>query len=188
MSLELGTGQKNKSYGGPYSRGIKNKYLKGVGRMIFDMKDHFGKYFEDYKMGDIYKHWPGKTITESDNNLFTLLIMNHNPLHIDREFCKGTQHKQLLVVGTLIFSLVAGMSVSDISGKAIANLDYEKITHDGPVFIGDTIYAETEILSRRESKSKTDRGIIYVETRAFNQKGERVITFRRHVLIRKKGR
>ena len=154
--------------------------------MIYDMKDTFGKYFEDYIKGDIYKHWPGKTITEGDNNLFTLLIMNHNPLHIDKKYCEGTEYGQILVVGTLVFSLVAGMSVSDISGKAIANLDYENITHDGPVFIGDTIYAETEILETHESKSKSDSGIIYVETKAFNQNGEEVLTFRRHALIMKK--
>ena len=155
--------------------------------MIYDMKDTLGKYFEDYIKGDIYKHWPGKTITEGDNNLFTLLIMNHNPLHIDKKYCEGTEYGQILVVGTLVFSLVAGMSVSDISGKAIANLDYENITHDGPVFIGDTIYAETEILETHESRSKSDRGIIYVETKAFNQNGEKVLTFRRHALIMRKG-
>ena len=155
--------------------------------MIYDMKNNYGKYFEDYKVGDIYKHWPGKTITEGDNNLFTLLIMNHNPLHIDKKYCEATQHGQIIVVGTLVFSLVAGMSVSDISGKAIANLDYENITHDSPVFIGDTIYAETEILNKRESKSKPDRGIIYVKTQAFNQNGEKVLTFRRHALIMRKG-
>ena len=155
--------------------------------MIYDMKDTFGKYFEDYIKGDIYKHWPGKTITEGDNNLFTLLIMNHNPLHIDKKYCEGTEYGQILVVGTLVFSLVAGMSVSNISGKAIANLDYENITHDGPVFIGDTIYAETEILETHESRSKSDRGIIYVETKAFNQNGKKVLTFRRHVLIMSKG-
>ena len=154
--------------------------------MIYDMKDTFGKYFEDYIKGDIYKHWPGKTITEGDNNLFTLLIMNHNPLHIDKKYCEGTEYGQILVVGTLVFSLVAGMSISDISGKAIANLDYENITHDGPVFIGDTIYAETEILETHESRSKSDRGIIYVETKAFNQNGEKVLTFRRHALILRK--
>ena len=155
--------------------------------MIYDMKDTFGRYFEDYIKGDIYKHWPGKTITEGDNNLFTLLIMNHNPLHIDKKYCEGTEYGQILVVGTLVFSLVAGMSVSDISGKAIANLDYENITHDGPVFIGDTIYAETEILETHESRLKSDRGIIYVETKAFNQNGEKVLTFRRHTLIMRKG-
>ena len=154
--------------------------------MIYDMKDTFGRYFEDYIKGDIYKHWPGKTITEGDNNLFTLLIMNHNPLHIDKKYCEETEYGQILVVGTLVFSLVAGMSVSDISGKAIANLDYENITHNGPVFISDTIYAETEILETHESRLKSDRGIIYVETKAFNQNGEKVLTFRRHALIMKK--
>ena len=107
-------------------------------------------------------------------------------VRFSHELAKGTQHGQILVVGPLVFSLVAGMSVSDISGKAIANLDYENITHDGPVFIGDTIYAETEILETRESKSRPDRGIIYVETRAFNQNGEKVLAFRRHALIMKK--
>ena len=155
--------------------------------MIYDMKDTFGKYFEDCMEGDIYKHWPGKTITEADNNLFTLLVMNQNPLHIDKKYCEGTEHGQILVVGTLVFSLVAGMSVSEISGKAIANLDYENIVHDSPVFIGDTIYAETEILKTLESKTKSDRGIIYVETKAFNQNGEKVLTFRRRALIMRKG-
>ena len=154
--------------------------------MIYDMKDSYGKHLDDYVAGDIYKHWPGKTITESDNNIFTLLIMNHNPLHIDQNYCATTQHGKILVVGTLVFSLVAGMSVSDISGKAIANLDYENIVHEGPVFINDTIYAETEILEVRDSRSKPDRGILYVETRAFNQNYERVLTFRRHVLIKKR--
>jgi acyl dehydratase len=154
---------------------------------VYDGKDKYGKYLEDYQVGDLYKHWPGKTITEGDNNLFTLLIMNHNPLHIDKHYCEGTQHGRILVVGTLPFSLVAGMSVKDISGKAIANLDYENITHHGPVFVDDTLYAETEILEVRESRSKPDRGIIYVETRAFNQREEKVLSFRRHVLIMKRG-
>ncbi len=154
--------------------------------MIYNKKDSFGKYFEDYDVGDIYHHWPGKTITESDNNLFTLLVMNHNPLHIDMNYAESTQHGKILVVGTLVFSLVAGMSVSDISGKAIANLDYENIRHHEPVFLNDTVYAETEIIGKRESESKSDRGIIYVETRAFNQNNEMVLSFKRHVLIKRK--
>jgi len=153
--------------------------------MEIEQVKNFGFFLEEYTKGDIYSHFPGKTITESDNNLFSLLTMNHHPLHLDIEYCKNTQHGQILVVGTLVFSLVVGMTVSTISGKAIANLDYEKITHDGPVFIGDTITAETEILSVRESKSKPDRGILYVETRAYNQRKEKVLTFRRHVLIPK---
>lgn len=154
--------------------------------MIHEMKNSFGNYYESFKVGDIFKHWPGKTITADDNNRFALLTMNHHPVHIDNQYCKEHQHKQILVVGTLVFSLVVGMTVSEISGKAIANLDYENVTHDRPVFIGDTLYAETEIISKRESKKKLDRGIIFVETRAYNQNEQRVLTLRRHVLIPKK--
>ena len=150
------------------------------------MGKKFGRYLEEFKVGDVYKHFPGKTVLENDNNLFTLLTMNHHPVHIDKEFCKNHQHGKILVVGTYVFSLVVGMSVSEISGKAIANLDYEKVTHDGPVFIGDTIYAETEILDVRESRTKPDRGIVYVETRAYNQTGSKVLTLRRHILIPKR--
>lgn len=150
------------------------------------IENTFGNYFEDFHTGDVHQHSISKTITESDNNIFSLLTMNHHPLHLDEEYAKHTQHGKILVVGTYVFSLVVGLTVRDISGKAIANLDYEKITHDGPVFIGDTIYAETEILDKRESKSKPDRGVIYVETRAYNQHKERILTFRRHVLIPKK--
>ena len=146
----------------------------------------FGHYLDEFQEGHIFKHWPGKTITDSDNNLFTLITMNHHPLHIDTEYARSTQHGQILVVGTLVFSLVVGLSVRDISGKAIANLEYDKISHNGPVFIGDTLYAETEVLNIRESHSKSDRGIIYVETKAYNQKNEKVLTFRRHILIPKK--
>ena len=149
-------------------------------------KLNFGRYYEKFTVGDIIIHSQTKIISESDNNNFCLLTMNHHPVHLNKEYARQTQHGKILVVGTYIFSLVVGLSVRDISGKAIANLDYEKITHDRPVFIGDTIYAETEILDKRESKSKPDRGIVYVETRAFNQNNEKVLTFRRHVLIPKK--
>ncbi len=147
----------------------------------------FGRYYEDFTIGEIFKHWPQKTITESDNNLFSLLTMNHHPLHLDKEYANKTQHGKIVVVGTYVFSIIVGLSVRDISGKAIANLSYEKITHDGPVFIGDTIYAETEILDKKASRSKLDRGIVYVETRAFNQHKERILTLRRNILIPKIG-
>lgn len=145
-----------------------------------------GFHFEDYEVGDILKHAPTKTIFESDNNLFSLLTMNHHPIHTNIQFAEETQFGKILVVGTLVFSLVVGMTVNDISGKAIANLDYESIDHVGPVFVNDTIHAETEILEKKESKSKNDRGVIYVETRGYNQHDEMVIKFRRHVLIRRK--
>ncbi|ATW24489.1 MaoC family dehydratase [Candidatus Formimonas warabiya] len=146
----------------------------------------FGKYFEEFEVGNIIKHSKTKTIMESDNNLFALLTMNHHPVHLDIEYCKKQQHGKILVVGTFVFSLIVGITVSDISGKAIANLDYEKIDHVKPVFIGDTLRAETEILNIRESKTKNDRGIVYVETRAYNQNNELVLSFRRHVLIKKR--
>ena len=146
----------------------------------------FGRYLEEFTIGEVIKHNKSKTIFESDNNLFSLLTMNHHPVHLDVEYCKEQQHGQILVVGTFVFSLIVGITVSDISGKAIANLDYEKVDHKAPVFIGDTLRAETEVLDVRESKTKLDRGIIYVETRAFNQKNEEILKFRRHVLIPKK--
>ena len=154
--------------------------------MIHDERDSYGGYLEDFKAGDIYKHWPGKTITEMDNHLFSLIVRNDSPLHSDDNYMSDHQHGQVLVNGTLVFSLVVGMSVRDTSGKAIANLDYEKVTHDGPVFQGDTIYAESEILDVRESKSRPDRGIVYMETRAINQRGEKVLTLRRHFLVHKR--
>jgi acyl dehydratase len=146
----------------------------------------FGRYFEEFEAGAIYSHSVRKTITESDNNLFSLLTMNHHPVHLDQQYAEQAQHGQVLVVGTLVFSLVVGLTVADISGRAIANLMYEGVNHDGPVHIGDTIHAETEVLEMRETKSRNDRGIVYVETRAFNQKDERVLTFRRRVLVPKR--
>ncbi|MHA2181821.1 MAG: MaoC family dehydratase [Promethearchaeota archaeon] len=154
---------------------------------IIDSSKNFGRFFEDFEVGSIIKHWPGKTITEYDCHLFSLLTMNQHPLHIDAHFASKSQHKQILVVGTYVFSLVVGQSVRDISGKAIANLEYESVVHNAPVFIGDTIYSETEVLEKRESRSKADRAIVYVETRANNQKGEKVLTLRRRVLIPKRG-
>jgi len=154
---------------------------------IIDGREHFGHYLEDFKKGDIYKHWPGKTIFESDNNLFCLLTMNHHPVHLDTNYCKDQKYGKILVCGPLVISIVIGMTVSDISGMAIANLDYEKVSHDGPVFIGDTVYAQTEILDKRVSKSKPNQGIIYVETKAYNQKNDKVLTLRRHVLVPNRG-
>jgi acyl dehydratase len=154
--------------------------------MIHDGRDNFGGYLEDFTPGDVYKHWPGKTITEMDNHLFSVLTMNPQPLHIDENYMKDHQYGKILVNGTLVFSLVVGLSVRDLSGKAIANLEYERVTHDGPTFHGDTIYAESEILEVRETRSRTDRGIVYVETRGINQRNEKILTFRRRFLVPKR--
>ena len=145
-----------------------------------------GLYFEEFEEGAEIKHALSKTIFESDNNFFSLMTMNHHPVHTNTDYASHNQHGQPLVVGTLVFSLVVGMTVPDISGKAIANLGYEDIKHLAPTFIGDTIYARTQIISKRESKSKPDRGIIYVETIGYNQRGEDVISFRRYVLVKKR--
>lgn len=146
----------------------------------------FGLYFEEFEVGETIRHSLSKTIFESDNNIFSLLTMNHHPVHINIDYAAQNQHGKILVVGTLVFSLIVGISVPDISGKAIANLGYEDIKHLNPVFVNDTIYAETKILNKWESRSKADRGIVYVETIGFNQHEQEVLSFRRKVLIKKK--
>jgi acyl dehydratase len=112
--------------------------------------------------------------------------MNHHPLHTNIDYASNTEFGKPVVVGTLVFSIVVGMTVPDISGKAIANLMYENVEHLAPVFINDTLYAKTKILSCKESKTKKDRGIVYIETVAYNQNGIDVLRFRRKVLIKRK--
>ena len=134
-------------------------------------------------VGEIFKHWPGKTITESDNNIFCLMTMNHHPIHIDNLYSKKSRFKKKLVVGTYVFSLVVGLSVKDISLNAVANLGYEKITHLKPVFIGDTLYAKSKVLSKRKSQKNPKKFIIEIETYAENQKKKNVLSFKRFILI-----
>lgn len=146
----------------------------------------FGNYFEDFIVDEEIEHPVGKTIFESDNNLFSLLTMNHHPVHLDNNYAEKQVHGKILVVGTLVFSLGVGLTVADISGKAIANLGYEEIKHLHPTFIGDTIYAKTKVLDKKASKSKPDRGIVSVITHIFNQDKINVLSFKRSVLIKKK--
>lgn len=150
------------------------------------IRSDFGNFFEDFDIGQNINHALSKTIFESDNNLFSLLTMNHHPIHINADYASKEQHKKILVVGTLVFSLAVGLTVPDISGKAIANLNYEEILHKGPVFIGDTIYAKTEVLEKRDSNTKKDRGVIKVKTNVFNQEKEIVLSFTRSVLVKKR--
>ena len=146
----------------------------------------YGRYYEEFTVGEVIKHWPGRTITEADCTWFALLTMNQHPLHSDAHYAAThTQHGQRVVLGPLVFSIGIGMTVADVSGKAIANLEIEKITHENPTFIGDTIYSESTVLDKRESK-QGDRGVVSVETRVVNQRGERVMTFRRIALLPKK--
>lgn len=145
-----------------------------------------GNYFEDFVVGEVIHHCQSKTIFESDNNLFSMLTMNHHPVHTNIDYCENTQHGQLLVPGTLVFCLAVHLTVLDISGKAIANLAYENINHLKPTFINDTIYSRTKILDKRESQSKDDRGILHVETIGYNQNDIDIIRFERKILIKKK--
>ncbi|MFP4520036.1 MAG: MaoC family dehydratase, partial [Oceanicaulis sp.] len=129
----------------------------------------------------------GKTVTEYDNHLFTLLTMNTHPMHFDAEFAAASEFKKNLVVSPYTLALVIGMSVTDVSQKAIANLGMDEVKFTAPVFAGDTLYAESEVLAKRESKSRPEQGIVTVLTRAHNQRGEQVLTFKRNMLIPKTG-
>jgi acyl dehydratase len=146
----------------------------------------FGRNFEDFEVGDVYRHWPGKTITEYDDHLFCLLTMNHHPTHLNDWFAEHESPiGKNLVVGNLVYSLVLGMSVPDVSGAAIANLEIETLRHAKPTFHGDTIYAETRVLDKKET-SDGKRGIVAVETKGINQRGEEVCYFRRKVMVWKR--
>ena len=146
----------------------------------------FGRYFEEFEIGAVYRHWPGKTVTEADDHLFCLLTMNHHPLHIDAHYAEtATQFKRNVVVGNYVYSILLGMSVPDVSGKAIANLEVESLRHLAPTFHGDTVYGETTVLDKRESESKADRGVVTVETRGYKQDGTVVCVFRRKVMVPK---
>jgi acyl dehydratase len=146
----------------------------------------YGRYLEEFELGAIYKHWPAKTVTEADDHLFCLLTMNHHPLHINDVYASQSQQGRNVVVGPLVYSLALGMSVSDVSGKAIANLATEELSHPAPLFHGDTLFVESEVLEVKPSRSKPDRGTVKVHTRAFNQEGRLVAEFKRVVLVPRK--
>jgi acyl dehydratase len=146
----------------------------------------YGRYLEEFEVGATYKHWPAKTVTESDDHLFCLITMNHHPLHINDVYAAQSQQGRNVVVGPLVYSLALGMSVGDVSGKAIANLATDELSHPAPVFHGDTLFVESEVLDVKPSKSKPDRGVVRVRTDVFNQEGTLVATFKRSVLIPKR--
>jgi acyl dehydratase len=146
----------------------------------------YGRYFEEFEVGAVYKHWPAKTVTEYDDHLFCLLTMNHHPLHLNDVYAKQSQQGRNVVVGPYVYSLALGLSVSDVSGKAIANLATDELSHPNPVFHGDTLYVESEVLEKKESRSKPDRGTVRVHTRVLNQDGVLVAEFKRLVLVPRK--
>jgi acyl dehydratase len=159
--------------------------VKQVGPNTF--RETFGRYFEDFEVGHIYQHRPGRTISEVDNTWFTLLTMNTHPLHFDAEYAKASEFGKLLVNSAFTVSLVVGMSVSDVSQKAIANLGWKEIKLPTPVFVGDTLYAESEVLGKRESKSRPTAGIVTVRTWGKKSDGTVVCEFDRNMLIPKRG-
>ena len=158
---------------------------KEVGKNRY--RESYGRYLEDFNVGDVYEHRPGRTITESDNTWFTLITMNQNQLHFDAAYAAKSEWKKPLVNSALTLSIVTGMSVSDISQKAIANLGWDKIKLTAPVFVGDTIYAESEVLEVRESKSRPTQGIVTVKTTGKKDDGTVFMTYERTVLIPKRG-
>ena len=161
------------------------KFAKEVGPHRY--RETFGRYYEDFVVGDVYEHRPGKTVLEADNHFFTLLTLNTHPLHFDAEYGRGTEFGQNLVVSTYTLALLIGMSVSDCSQKAIANLGMDEVRFTAPVFAGDTLYAESEVLAKRESKSRPGQGIVSIRTTGKNQRGETVCTFKRDMLIPGRG-
>lgn len=150
-------------------------------------RESFGRYLEDFTVGDVYEHRPGRTISETDNTWFTLLTMNTHPIHLDAAYASKSEFGQPLVNSALTLSIVAGMSVSDLSQKAIANLGWDNIKLTAPVFAGDTIYAESEILAVRESNSRPNQGIVTARTTGKKADGTVFMTYERSMLVPKRG-
>ncbi|HAA91473.1 MAG: dehydratase [Rhodospirillaceae bacterium] len=150
-------------------------------------REDIGRYFEEFEVGDVYEHRPGRTITEADNSWFTLLTMNTHPLHFDEAYAAKSEFGKPLVNSCLTLSMVAGMSVSDTSQKAIANLGWTDIKLTAPVFVGDTIYAESEVLEKRESKSRPTQGIVTIRTKGTKADGTEFMSYVRTMLVPKQG-
>jgi len=148
--------------------------------------EKFGRYYEDFEVGDSIIHARTKTISESDNNYFCLLSMNHHPVHLDMAYASKTQHGRFLVVGPLIIGLTVGISSQEISGKAIKDLGFDFMKHTGPVFVGDTIRVESMILDKYSSETETNAGIVVIESRTYNQDNQEVLFLKRKVMIPKR--
>jgi len=147
-----------------------------------------GKYFEELEIGMEFEHQPGRTVTETDNLLFTALTLNPQPLHLDAEFARGTEHGRILVNSIFTLGLIVGLSVGDTTlGTTLGNLGFDKTTFPNPVFIGDTIYARSVVADKRASRSKPDRGIVTFEHRGINQRGELVCSCTRGAMMMRRG-
>lgn len=160
-----------------------NVYKK-IGKNRF--RECWGLFYEDFKVGDIYEHRPGRTITATDNIWQSLIDRNQHPLHIDVEYGKKTEFGQMLVSSAITFSIINGITVNTLSMNAIANLGWDKVRLLNPVFVGDTLYAESKILSKRLSKKRPNQGVITVATTGYKQDGKKIMTFERTILIAKR--
>ncbi|HEY1421285.1 MAG TPA: MaoC family dehydratase [Candidatus Dormibacteraeota bacterium] len=147
-----------------------------------------GRFYEDFEIGDVYEHPLGRTITTADNIWFTLLTQNTAPVHFDHHYASQTEFGKPLVNSCLTLSLVTGQSVTDISQNVMANLGWDEVRLPKPVFEGDTVYSRSEVLEKRESKSRPNVGVVTVRTTGFNQEGEEVISFRRTLLVYRRGK
>jgi len=150
-------------------------------------RESYGRHFEDFEVGAVYEHRPGRTISEADNTWFTLLTMNQHPLHFDAAYAAKSEFGRLVVNSCLTLSIVAGMSVSDVSQKAIGNLGWNDIRLVAPVFVGDTIYAESEVIAKRESAKRPTQGVVTVRTTGRKADGTVFMTYERTVLVPKRG-
>ena len=159
--------------------------VKQVGEHRY--RESFGRYYEDFRVGDIYEHRPGRTITQHDNISFTLLTMNTHPMHFDEEYAKHSEFGKCIVCSPLTVALMVGMSVTDVSQKAIANLGWTDIKLTHPLFAGDTLYAESEVLEKRESKSRSNVGIVKFKHKGRKSDGTVVIVFERTAMFLKQG-
>lgn len=146
-----------------------------------------GLYYEDFEVGDVFEHRPGRTVTDVDNIWITLLTQNVQPIHFDAVYAAQTEWKKMLVDSTFTLALITGMSVRTVSAKVVANLGWNNVKATHPVFAGDTLYAESTVVSKRDSKSRPTQGIVTVSTRGINQDAKQVISFERTMLIYKRG-
>lgn len=146
-----------------------------------------GRFFEDFEVGDVYRHPLGRTITSTDNAWFTLLTQNTNPIHVDHHYAAQTTFGRPLVDSTFTLAVVTGQSVTDVSQNAMANLGWDRVRLPAPVFEGDTIYSQSEVLAARPSRSRSEVGLVTVATTGYNQRGTAVITFERTVMVYRRG-
>lgn len=159
--------------------------VKQVGPQRF--RETFGRYYEEFEVGDVYEHRPGRTITQTDNIWFTLLTMNTHPMHFDEDYASASEFGKCIVCSPFTVALMVGMSVTDVSQKAIANLGWSDIKMTHPLFAGDTLTCESEVLEKRTSASRPGAGIVSVRTTGFNQDGKMVCQFTRTMLIARDG-